>query len=386
MRIVVVTVEPPDPFGNAASRWFYVLFRGLVERGHDVTLLSTYSQADSCDRARERFPSSRYDMRCFPVSGERGLRGKVDSALRPYSYLFSRQLRDEADRVLANPFDVLHLEQLWSGWLGWQHANKALLNIHYLYSADLLGIRAKGPYDQLRRLATFRAERAILRRFPHLGTLTERLARDMSALGGRSPAIIPLGIDASLYDFEPEDPEGPLTLGLIGNFSWQPTHRAGVRLLRELWPEIRARVPEARLLLVGRDAEKLMRAHVSTNDVEVHENVAEILPYFRRVHVLLYAPEHGSGTKVKVQESMALGVPVVTNADGAEGIPATDGVELGLAESNAELVTRAIDLLRDPTLRRKRRALARSLLERCFGPATCLNAVESAYRRISAAQ
>jgi len=383
VRIVVVTVEPPDPFGNAASRWFYVLFRGLVERGHDVTMLSTYGQVASRDRALELFPRSRFDLRCFAVAGEPGLRGKLTSAVRPFSYLFSRELHDEARRVLARPFDVLHLEQLWSGWLGWDYADRALLNVHYLYSSDLLGIRSHGVYDGLRRRATFRAERAILQHFPHLATLTERLAADVRRLSQRTPQLIPLGIDTSLYDFNAQDPEGPLTLGLVGNFSWQPTHRAGVRLLTELWPRVKARVPEARLLLVGRNAEKLMRAHAQDPTIEIHENVPDILPYFRRIHTLLYAPEHGSGTKVKVQESMALGIPVVTNTDGAEGIPATDGQQLAIADDNAGLVERAVELLQNPGLRRERRERARLLVEDVFGPQRALDAVERAHAHLS---
>lgn len=384
MRIVIVTVEPPDPFGNAASRWFYVLFRGLVERGHDVTCLSTYSTTVSRDRALDLFARPDYDLRCFRVEEGRGVRGKLATAVRPYSYLFSHDLKREAERVLAQPFDVLHLEQLWSGWLGWRHAPRALLNVHYLYSADLLGIRPHGLYDAVRRRAALRAERTILRHFPHLATLTERLVGDVERLAGRRPALIPLGLDASLYEFNGEDPTGPLTLGLIGNFSWQPTHRAGVRLLAELWPAVRSRVPEAKLLIVGRDAEQRMRPHAPP-DVEIHENVPDIMPYFRRLHALLYAPEHGSGTKVKVQEAMALGVPVVTNTDGAEGIPAIDGHELGLADDNAGLVERAVALLEHAQLRRERRLHARALVERVFGPEQTLSAVESAYRALFSA-
>lgn len=383
MRIVLVTIEPPDPFGNAASRWFYVLLRGLVERGHDVTCLSTCSKPDSRQRAMELFPSGRYDLRCFDVQPEGGLRGKLASAARPYSYVFSRSMRAAAAQVLQRPFDVLHLEQLWSGWLGWRQAQRALLNVHYLYSADLQGIRPRDPYDALRRHAALRAERSILRRFPHLATLTERLVADIERTGGKVPAIIPLGIDTSLYPFTDDDPEGPLTLGLVGNFSWQPTHRAGVRLLKHLWPAVKARMPEARLLVVGRDAERRMRPHASA-EVEIHENVPDILPYFKRLHVLLYAPEHGSGTKVKVQEAMALGVPVVTNTDGAEGIPATDARELAIADDDAGLVERALALLQDDGLRRARRREARALVERAFGPDVTLSAVEAAYARLCA--
>ena len=50
------------------------------------------------------------------------------------------------------------------------------------------------------------------------------------------------------------------------------------------------------------------------------ENLAHPADFFSRVAVMAYAPARGTGMKVKVLESMAYGVPVVTTAEGAEGL------------------------------------------------------------------
>ena len=50
LRVVVVMVEPPLPFGTAAARWYYVLLRGLVERGHRVTAFAVCSNAADVER------------------------------------------------------------------------------------------------------------------------------------------------------------------------------------------------------------------------------------------------------------------------------------------------------------------------------------------------
>jgi glycosyltransferase involved in cell wall biosynthesis len=178
-----------------------------------------------------------------------------------------------------------------------------------------------------------------------------------------------------MYPFSPADPEGPLTVGIIGTFSWQPTHRAANRVLLKLWPRIKTALPDARLLIVGRDARKFFSAHEKPNEIEIVENVPDIIPYFKRLHVLLYPPEHGSGVKVKVQEAMALGVPVVTTTDGTEGIPAQAGVHVGLSDDDAGLVARAIELLRDPAARRARRTAARTLIEVEFSPEGSVGAI-----------
>lgn len=383
VRILVVTIEPPDPFGNAASRWYYVLLRGLVERGHRVTMLSTYSDPASKLRAEAIFHEPEYDLRCFPEGPHGGLRGKFNTLWRPYSYTFSKELMAELQRLCSMGFDVLHLEHLWSGWLGWNYADKALLNIHYLFSSDFTGVKPVNLRDRLLHAATFAAEGRVLRHYRYVAGLTDRLARDIQRIAPALRArVLPLGIDASLYPFSAEDPAGAPTLGIIGNFSWTPSYQAAQRVLSVLWPRIKAAVPEARLLIVGRDA--VRRIGKSTDpSMEVIENVPEIVPYFRRLHVLLYPPPHGSGTKVKVQESMALGVPVVTNTDGGEGIPGVDGEHWGFADDDEGLAERTIALLNSADLRRARRIAARALLESTFGPKPTVDAVLAAYDEIT---
>jgi polysaccharide biosynthesis protein PslH len=386
VRIIVVTTEPPDPFGNAASRWFYVLLRGLVERGHQVTMLSSFSDTTSKDKAEALFPGPAYDLRCFAHARNPGILGKLKTLREPYGYVFSTHLRETLRELCSAGFDVLHLEHLWSGWLGWKYANRALLNVHYLFSSDLLNSEAQGRYDHLRRLATFAAERRLLSHYPHVAALTERLVTDIRRIVPSSRArVLPLGIDPKLYSFVPDDPSGPLTVGLIGSFSWTPTYQAAARLRTRLWPSITAAVPGARLLIVGRDAVKRLGPSAEA-DVEIIENVPEILPYFRRLHVLLYAPPHGSGTKVKVQEAMALGVPVVTNTDGGEGIPAIDGQHWGFADDDATLIERTVALLKSASARRARRIAARELIEHRFGPVPTIDAVIRSYEDILSAR
>ncbi|HEY0467789.1 MAG TPA: glycosyltransferase family 4 protein, partial [Polyangiaceae bacterium] len=252
--------------------------------------------------------------------------------------------------------------------------------------SDLIGTKPGNTYDRLRRLATYAAEYRILNHYRHVAALTDRLAADIHKIAPRRrPAVLPLGIDASLYPFGADDPIGARTIGIIGNFSWTPTHRAAVRLLTKLWPRIKAKVPDAQLLIVGRDAVLRIGRADPNSDVEIVENVPDIIPYFKRLHVLLYAPAHGSGTKVKVQEAMALGIPVVTNADGGEGIPAKDGEHWGLAEDDEGLIERTIALLNDADSRRARRIAARTLLEVEFGSTRTIGAVLEAYTHIAPA-
>ena len=90
--------------------------------------------------------------------------------------------------------------------------------------------------------------------------------------------------------------------------------------------------------------------------------------------------------KVKVLEAFALGTPVVTNAEGIEGLPALDGVQAGVGAVDAGLIDRAVALLRDPALRASRRVAARALLESHCGPGPTVDAVEAVHESVAGAR
>src|SRR3954464_11196838 len=93
LRIVLVMMEAPLPFGNAAARWFYVLLKGLVERGHRVTALAACSKPAEIEQARGLFPAPAYDLRPFAFPKREGLAAKWETLARPFSYMFGDDLR-----------------------------------------------------------------------------------------------------------------------------------------------------------------------------------------------------------------------------------------------------------------------------------------------------
>src|SRR5262249_14651035 len=150
------------PFGNAAARWFYVLLKGLVERGHHVTAFATCSKPAEIDKARSLFPPPQYDLRCFPFPVRRGLGAKLETLRQPYAYMFGEEMRQERATELRKGFDILPLEQMWSGWLGLQYADRTLLNVHHLVWIDLEYLRPPTWRGWLERHLMCRTERRLV--------------------------------------------------------------------------------------------------------------------------------------------------------------------------------------------------------------------------------
>jgi polysaccharide biosynthesis protein PslH len=191
MRIILVINSPPLPFGNADARWYYVLLKELVAKGHQVTTFAVCSNLADIAKAQAIFPSPEYDLRCYPiVPGKTGLAAKIATFRQPYAYIFSDDLRRDLATELAKPYDVLHLEQLWSGWLSLAQRERSLINIHYLHSLDGSFENNNSLETRLRKLMTDRAEQKLLKAYPHITTLSDRLSQQIQAVNTQAKFIL----------------------------------------------------------------------------------------------------------------------------------------------------------------------------------------------------
>jgi len=378
-RIIVVLLDPPDPFGNAGARWYYVLLKGLSERGYSCTCFTSCRDRAEAQRTLALFPQPDFDVRCYERPAREPF-GKLRTFVYPHSRMLSAELLRDLNAELARGYDVLHLEQLWSGWAGLKHTERAFINVHYLFDLDFAERVPESFAERILNLRQSQATRSILRRYNHVAAVSDQLAAHIRRVNPRACVhAIPLSLDLSLYPLLRDTPERTPVLGLIGSFNWQPTVAAGLRLVRDLWPAIHRQVPSARLRLIGRDACSAMRDYRGRPDIELIENVPDILPYFSELDVMLYPPRHGSGMKVKVMEAFALGLPVVTTAAGVEGMPARDGIEAGIAETDEGLIARSVALLGDSSLRQARRRQAREFMERQCNAARSFAALDAVY-------
>jgi glycosyltransferase involved in cell wall biosynthesis len=170
-------------------------------------------------------------------------------------------------------------------------------------------------------------------------------------------------------------------VGLIGTARWPPTQEAVVRLLRSVWPLVRARRPDARLLLAGDGMEPAhFGAVADAPGVEWRGRVESAADFLRELGVLLYPLSRGSGAKVKVLEALALGIPVVTTPDGAEGVGARGG--LTVETDDERLASCVLALCEDPQARREAGAAARRTFTLHHSPPTAAAAVAEVYERM----
>lgn len=380
----MVLVEPPLPFGNAASRWFHVLLNGLDKRGHNVDVLVVSGVQNDIAKAQKLF-ANRKNFFIFPFGKHRSLFGKFQTLFFPHQYMFTDAFYQKLYELNPDRYDIVHIEQTWAGWMGFSYKNKVLINVHHLQSIDLEYVRPKTWKEKLLYKSWFWAEKRILTQYPFVRICSPRLESWIKPWGQKKIlSTVPVSLDLSLYPFIPAEKRQtsrPL-ITVIGNMTWYPSISAAVRLLKNLWPEITKRVPNAQLRIVGWSARQTLKDSLQLPNVEILENVPDIQPYFEEASVMVYAPARGSGMKIKILESLAFGIPVVTTSEGAEGLPAKDMVHMGLCDDDQGLIDRTVQILNDALLQEKLRNEGRKLVASHCGEETTVQQIEDLYAKI----
>ena len=374
MRVVVALTQPPLPEGGAAGRCALGLLRGLHEHGLDVRPIA----------ARQSFaltgePPSDLAVEIVPVEPEPRLRAHLHRWRRPRGELgrgaFAARIRE-----VTREADALHLEEVETTWAAEGIETPSAVHLHYLVRRD----RPLGPpwSNQFRVVLEFAlAERAAARRHRHLVASSPVVADALRKAAPHAEVVLaPLSLDPRHYP--PASLDGPPTAGLIGTAAWPPTEHAVRRLLGRVWPLVSRRVPDARLVVAGRDTATLPGLEAGPG-IELVGDVPSGPGFLRSLSVLLFPLERGSGMKVKVLESIASGVPVVTTPAGAEGIDAGEGVVIG--SNDEELAAAAARILADEGERRERGAAARAAFERRYSPGPATEPLVELYRRMAEA-
>ncbi|MER3330048.1 MAG: glycosyltransferase, partial [Candidatus Kapaibacterium sp.] len=105
------------------------------------------------------------------------------------------------------------------------------------------------------------------------------------------------------------------------------------RLVNEIFPLVKKEFPKIKLVLAGANPSKAI-SKLETDDVEIHSNVPEIVSYLQKAAVYVHPHYGGTGIQNKLLEAMSTGCPIVTTTTGNQGIYATDGEEIMIAESS----------------------------------------------------
>jgi glycosyltransferase involved in cell wall biosynthesis len=217
-----------------------------------------------------------------------------------------------------------------------------------------------------------RHERESLRRFDAVVAVSERDASHFRTHHGlASVGTIPTGVDLDFFSWSrPADPSPPgaPTVVFTGSMDWAANVDGIQHFLRDIWPLVRARVPTARFVVVGRNPPAGLVEQARTHGgVEFTGFVDDVRPYCRAAQAFVIPLRVGGGTRIKAFEAMAMGCPVVSTSIGIEGLDVQTEEHFLCRDSAAQQADAVIALLTNAELRCSLSERARRCMEERFG-------------------
>jgi glycosyltransferase involved in cell wall biosynthesis len=362
--ILAVTSELPWPLNTGGHlRSFHVL--RTLSRHFRVRVVAGVVPGQ--EASVEAIRAKGIDLEPAPlhprVLWREGLRTLKAAVLREPYALYRRHDRRAVRRTLREQVrretpDVLYLDHLDSLlYRPLLPRTPSVIDLHNVYSLIL----QRSADEQTRWLA----RRYLLREANLLQRMEKKAAETVDvlfsvsdeerayfeALGVRSLYVVPNGVDCSAYEALPTGRGGgPPTILYLGTMSWSPNAKAAQFLAADVLPKVRERLPDARLTIVGRDPPPELLALRERPGVEITGGVPDVMLYLRQAHVLAVPLETGGGTRLKILEAFAAGLPVVSTPIGAEGIRANDREHLLIAPRE-RFAASTLEVLADEGLR-----------------------------------
>jgi len=177
-------------------------------------------------------------------------------------------------------------------------------------------------------------------------------------LNSERVVIVPNFIDLSAYPPSPHR-HREIAVCMTGSMNYRPNSDAALFFFRDIWPQIKSRVPNGRLYIVGKNPPAEVRA-LASDDVIVTGYVPSVIPYLQKCRVAVVPLRSGGGTRLKILEAMACELPVVSTSVGCRGLEVMDGVHLLIADRPREFANAVVRVLSDESLahRLARKALS----------------------------
>jgi polysaccharide biosynthesis protein PslH len=242
---------------------------------------------------------------------------------RPFRYLgpdHTRLAEWFRNLVAAGQYDVIWIAKAVTAVaLRWKDPVRTILdadNFDYVLSYQLLrssewyGAKVLNYVDVL-KMAWWEGQ--LPRWFARVVRCSEA---DRQRTPSRNVVVVPNG--ACLPPMAERSPGKRLLF--VGTLGYGP-NRAGLEwFLKRIWPLIRRSVPEAEIDVVGANASPWLRSRHGRDGVLVHGFVEELGPLWRRAACSVVPLQAGSGTRLKILESLSQRVPVVSTTVGAYGL------------------------------------------------------------------
>ena len=370
MKILFISRWFPYPIDNGSKLRIYNLLRGLSQR-HDISLLSFADQPGANPEAPEiREFCSRVKVIPWKEFNPDTLRARlailtfkprsiVDTFSSEMAQAITDTLNEQRyDLVIASQLQMAAYYPYFQNFPAiFEEVEIGLFHDQAFSKSGKIRLRQALTWFKLRMylsrlLESFRAYTVVSEQESQL------LLKNFSKLTNPIQVISNcLNID-EYNNIKAE--KRPNTLIFTGSFKYHANYEAMHWFIREVFPLVLERVPDAQLIITGDHANLPLPP---SGKITLTGYVEDVKTLIASSSVSIAPLLSGGGSRLKILEAMALGIPVVATLKGAEGLDVIDGEHILLANSPMEYAECVIKLLNDENLCLQLAKKARMLMQ-----------------------
>jgi polysaccharide biosynthesis protein PslH len=330
-RVLAIMGQFPWPLDRGGHIRSYHLLRSIAAV-HDVTLLCRWHTEVDASLVRD------LGIRLIgeplnPRSRASELHRLTTCALQGIPFVcygkhYSRGIESTLSRlVLEELFDVAYLDHIDT----WLYRNQlrdlpVVVDFHNVYSqlvervADEQSGWFRSSYLKRESKLVERVERGIAQSARHIFTVSAEDRNRIREFGAGAVSVASNGVDCVHFRYRPAEPSSEPVVLFLGSLDWPSNVVAAEFLARDVMPVLRKRFPQITLSLVGRNPTQSVHELSALPNVKLLPNIADVRDAFSQSTILAVPLDSGGGSRIKILEAFASGVPVVSTPIGCEGI------------------------------------------------------------------
>ncbi len=380
MNILMLCNKSPFPPSEGGPMAMNSIVNGLLEAGHKVKILAVNSEKYHIKeddipkeyRQKTGIELVDVDLRIKPFEAFKNLFSDESYHVKRF---ISSNFTDKLIEILKkDKYDIVQLEMVYMApYIQTIRENsdaKIVLRAHNVEHLIWDRIAKKTKFAPKRWYINHlvktlkKYELNVINKVDGIAAITYR---DAAFFRGETavPVIdIPYGVNPDNFEPHYEVKDMP-SLYHIGSMNWMPNEEGISWFLNNVWDKLSKREPNLNLNLAGRHMPKWLMK-LKKKNVNVLGEVADAKEFIRNNDIAIVPLLSGSGIRIKIIESMAMGRTVITTMIGAEGIQYSEYENIIIADTAAKMTEVIHKIIKQPKEAQRIGMNARKLVEEVY--------------------
>jgi len=377
MKVLFLTYDLPYPLNSGGKIRAYYLIKHLSKE-HKITLFSYYREEEQKKYLKE-IKKYCQEIYLFKRKKPWAWRNFGISILKKLPFVsavyYSRELEKKlVSKLASEKYDLVHFESFYPALylplvkkmgartiMGNENVEWRVYEKYASHQFFLLKWFLKLEIKRMRAYEEYLWHLADINIAP-----SRNDASQIENVTKKECFVVPNGVDLDSIKFFQKNPDSQ-TIIFIGTMIYQQNNDAVKYFLEEIYPKIKNKNPSVKFILISWYKPAWLDKFLADGSIEfIQDKNTPAYEFLKKADVLVAPIRIGGGTRIKILEAMAAGVPVVSTKIGIEGIDAKTGDGVIITNSTEDFVQKTVELLRNKEIREKIDFAGRKLVEKFY--------------------